>query len=86
MMALEVMKHYPFSPVVQRKALSWLASVSAEDYTRDGCCDEETTISGLYNCMFDRNCLFLENCFVGVVNKMGLLMLEINIKNGSAKT
>ena len=33
-MALEVMKHYPFSPVVQRKALSWLVSVSAEDYTR----------------------------------------------------
>ena len=85
MMALEVMKHYPFSPVVQRKALSWLVSVSAEDYTRDGCCGEETAVSGLCNCMFDRSCLFLENCFV-VVNKMGLLLLEINTKNGSAKS
>ena len=33
-MTLEVMKHYPFSLVVQLKALSWLASVSAENYTR----------------------------------------------------
>ena len=85
-MALDVMKHYPFSPVVQRKALSWLASVSAVDYTRDSCCDEETAVSGLCNCMFDRSCLFLENCFVGAVNKMGLLMLKINAKNGSAKS
>ena len=71
-MTLDVMKHYPFSPVVQRKALSYLASFYAEDYTRKGCCDEETAVSGLCNCMFHRSCLFLENCFVGAVNKMDL--------------
>ena len=98
---VEVMKHYPFSPVVQRKALSWLAGVAAKDYTREGCCGEETVravISAMRNCMFDREvadsgCLFLANCsdeaaVVDVANKekAGLLVLEINAKNGSAKT
>ena len=98
---VEVMKHYPFSPVVQRKALSWLAGVAAEDSTREGCCGEETVravISAMRNCMFDREvadsgCLFLANCsdeaaVVDVANKekAGLLVLEINAKNGSAKT
>ena len=67
MMVLEVMKHYPFGPVVQRKALSWLVSLSTEEYMRHGCCGEETAVSGLRNCMFDHDCLFLENCFVNVV-------------------